>query len=411
MRAPTPIAAAISRHTATAAGASCAGEHDAERLVLVGQLARARRVDVADLEQRDAGAAVRLVEGDRPQQPGPQRRAQHALLGDERVGDAQRVAVEPGPRQRVGREERVRHRLGDARARAAPRAAGGGAAGRTRQPAVQRRRRHAPCRCGRSRTCRATSSMTSISSALSGRHDGMATVADVARRRDTVKPIGSSSGGRSSAASDVPRMRLTSLTRTAARRARPAAATRPRASTAPAWTTRSGHVSREQLDEAGDRPCRCRTDRRRARSGPTPPSAGRGGPTVWLIRRGSNHAISSATVVVASLISVSSAAHDPGRGRSGGRRRRRSAGRRRSSVRSTPSSVVSVSPSRRRADAEPAAAERVEVVGVVRLAELEHHVVADVDDVVDRAHAGRRRAARPSTAPTGRRRRPRARST
>ena len=42
------------------------------------------------------------------------------------------------------------------------------------------------------------------------------------------------------------------------------------------------------------------------------------------------------------------------------------------------------------AHAEAAAAQRVEVVGVVRLAELEHHVVADVDDVVDRAHARQR---------------------
>ena len=37
--------------------------------------------------------------------------------------------------------------------------------------------------------------------------------------------------------------------------------------------------------------------------------------------------------------------------------------------------------------------ERGEVVGVVRLVELEHHVVADVDDVADRSHPGRREAA------------------
>ena len=42
----------------------------------------------------------------------------------------------------------------------------------------------------------------------------------------------------------------------------------------------------------------------------------------------------------------------------------------------------------RHADAEPATSKRLEVVRVVRLAQLEHHVVADVDDVVDRAHAG-----------------------
>ena len=43
----------------------------------------------------------------------------------------------------------------------------------------------------------------------------------------------------------------------------------------------------------------------------------------------------------------------------------------------------------RQTDAESAAAERVEVVGVVGLVEFEHHVVADVDDVADRTHAGR----------------------
>ena len=41
-----------------------AGEDDAEHLPLVGELAGARRVDVTDLEQRHAGAAMRLVEGD-----------------------------------------------------------------------------------------------------------------------------------------------------------------------------------------------------------------------------------------------------------------------------------------------------------------------------------------------------------
>ncbi len=39
-------------------------------------------------------------------------------------------------------------------------------------------------------------------------------------------------------------------------------------------------------------------------------------------------------------------------------------------------------------DSEPSPAERLEVVGVVRLVEFQHHVVADVDDVADRTHAG-----------------------
>jgi hypothetical protein len=43
---------------------------------------------------------------------------------------------------------------------------------------------------------------------------------------------------------------------------------------------------------------------------------------------------------------------------------------------------------RRPPHAEPVPAEGVEVVGVGRLVQLEHHVVADVDDVVDGSHAG-----------------------
>ncbi len=53
----------------------------------------------------------------------------------------------------------------------------------------------------------------------------------------------------------------------------------------------------------------------------------------------------------------------------------------------------------RQADAEPTTAERVEVVGVVRLVQLEHHVVADVDDVADRAHPG---GGEPALHPLGR---------
>ena len=64
------------------------------------------------------------------------------------------------------------------------------------------------------------------------------------------------------------------------------------------------------------------------------------------------------------------------------------------SVRVIPSSVVSCSPSVAEPHTDPAPAEGGQVVGVVRLVELEHHVVADVDDVVDRALTdGRSRAA------------------
>ncbi len=39
-------------------------------------------------------------------------------------------------------------------------------------------------------------------------------------------------------------------------------------------------------------------------------------------------------------------------------------------------------------DPEAAPAEGVDVVGMIRLVQLEHHVVADVDDVADRSHPG-----------------------
>ena len=107
---------------------------------------------------------------------------------------------------------------------------------------------------------------------------------------------------------------------------------------------------------------------------------------------GSNQAISSAIVVVVSLISLSSPPMIPPMpiGRVVGVADQQVVGGERA--------LDSVERDHRlafgrEADAEAPAAERVEVVGVVRLVELEHHVVADVDDVVDRAHAGCREAA------------------
>ena len=141
MRAPMPMAAAISRHTAIAAGASWPARTTPSASYSSGSSTGSRRVDVTDLEQGDAGAAMRLVEGDGAQQARPQRRAQHALLGDEWVGDAQGVAVEAGHRQRVRRQERVRHGLGDAQ----PEQHGAQLATPLlghRQPAVQRRAGH-----------------------------------------------------------------------------------------------------------------------------------------------------------------------------------------------------------------------------------------------------------------------------
>ena len=59
-----------------------------------------------------------------------------------------------------------------------------------------------------------------------------------------------------------------------------------------------------------------------------------------------------------------------------------------SSVRSTSSSVVILSPGAGAAHGEPAAGDEVEVERVQRLAREQHRVVGDVDDVVDRALAG-----------------------
>ena len=59
-----------------------------------------------------------------------------------------------------------------------------------------------------------------------------------------------------------------------------------------------------------------------------------------------------------------------------------------SSVRSTPSSVRTGSFAARAAHHDPVARQPFEIERVHRLADLEHHVVGDVDDVVDRADAG-----------------------
>ena len=69
-------------------------------------------------------------------------------------------------------------------------------------------------------------------------------------------------------------------------------------------------------------------------------------------------------------------------------------------MRATPSRVVSFSP-RVRAAHDDRAGEPVAVVAVDRLAELEHHVVGDVDGQRDRPHPGELDAGAPSTAGVG----------
>ena len=73
-----------------------------------------------------------------------------------------------------------------------------------------------------------------------------------------------------------------------------------------------------------------------------------------------------------------------------------------SSSRSTWSIVSSRSPVAAAAHDDPAAGDRIGVVGVHRLPELVHDVVRDVDDRADRPHPGRRRAGAASTPATGR---------
>ena len=106
--------------------------------------------------------------------------------------------------------------------------------------------------------------------------------------------------------------------------------------------------------------------------------------TLEAIPIGSNHANSRATVVVVGPISVSAPPMIPARpiGTS-----------RASQISSSPDVSERVDPVERRqllavgrrAHSDPSPTEGRQVVGVVRLVELEHHVVADVDDVVDRS--------------------------
>ena len=90
------------------------GAHGGEHLALVGQRLAARRAaeHVGQLEQPDAGVAVRLVVGQGLQQARPQRRAQQALLGGHRVGEGDGVLGQPGPGMVAGPEQRQGHGFG-----------------------------------------------------------------------------------------------------------------------------------------------------------------------------------------------------------------------------------------------------------------------------------------------------------
>ena len=105
------------------------------------------------------------------------------------------------------------------------------------------------------------------------------------------------------------------------------------------------------------------------------------------IASGSQQAASSATTRVASWISLDAPPMIPASASAGSPPLPAITPTRAGSVRSLPSSVVSALALARPAHDERPAGHAREVEGVARLAQLEHHVVREVDDVVDRAHA------------------------
>ena len=108
-----------------------------------------------------------------------------------------------------------------------------------------------------------------------------------------------------------------------------------------------------------------------------------------LVRRtdaGLKYALSNTTVRVAAETSDVAAAHDAGHGLRPVASAMTSMSA--SSVRSTPSSVVSRSPAAARRMRSSLPGQRVQVEGVQRVAELQQHVVGDVHERADRPDAG-----------------------
>ncbi|MFN8036056.1 MAG: hypothetical protein U0V73_08985 [Acidimicrobiia bacterium] len=96
-----------------------AGQDDRQVVALVGQhLAPGRGAEhVTELEERDVGQAVRVVVRDRPQQPGQDARPQDRLLRPERVRGLDHVVSVDAERGEVGgRHQRQRERLRTAEA-------------------------------------------------------------------------------------------------------------------------------------------------------------------------------------------------------------------------------------------------------------------------------------------------------
>ncbi len=230
--------------------------------------------------------------------------------------------------------------------------------------------------------CRAISSTTSISIAESYRHGGI-TTSTSSPAAVVLKPIGSSSSAIRAGASSSPRIDATRWvrTRTTGRNggSSPSATARPSSSRAPlgasSWAKRrmarsmtSGSVPFTKRADASDASLRRRDD--------------------FTIPIGWNHAISRSTSVVASSISLLPPPMIPARptGCVGGVADEEVVGGEGAIDLVEGGELLAVAGP---PDPEPGTRHLGQVVGVVGLAQLEHHVVRDVDHVVDRPHAER----------------------
>ena len=334
--------------------------------VLLRQIGADVAVDARDLEQRDVVLARVGVAAGGLEQRGVDDGAERGRLGGERLRQ---------PQVALG-DERRRVRLGVAGSRRArPRPAGADAARGVSRPNIASRRGSVNGISGSLK--RATSSIRSTSRVTSR-----------ARQVGTRKPV--FSWLEADPAEDLALLLRGHLEPHAARSrapaaagSRPASAGRPARPSAPVQRApASSTISCVASVAAG--PARCGSTPFSQRFEPSVRSACRS--ELRRIPTGSKFAASSRTFVVELGDLGLLAAHDPGeRDRALGvgdheiLGARACARRRRASAPSRPSRA-------RRATSPPWSS--VEVVGVQRAAEREHHVVRHVDDVRDRADAG-----------------------
>ena len=299
-----PIAVASSLHTATAAGASAPARTMPSASYSSGSSPGAGRVDVADLEQGDPGAAVRLVEGDGLQQA---RAAGTSAARSRRRRAGWRCAAS----RRRGRPGRGRRGpgTGSASPRRCPARAAPGAAARRRFWALDSRpwmveRRHpladavvavVPAdlfddvdlaRCCRAATTGCRPSSDAVAGGGGHEADRLEERDDlVGRDRRPEDPLDLGHAQPWSPARPAAGGRCGRRRRGAARRRRGTSRRSSSTKRAMARSATYGSTPRSKRAEA--------SERRPVRT------------TDWAMPIGSNHAISRATSVVASLISVS----------------------------------------------------------------------------------------------------------